>query len=74
MKKTLPQSTMSLGSLVPHVRVQGLQIALDIYSSGFREVMGEIGGDCPVAIAFQIIFPVQPFIRIKEHTAVTHDV
>lgn len=38
--------------------------------------MGEIGGDCPVAMGFQIIFPVPyfPFIRIKEHTAVTHDV
>lgn len=63
---------MSLGSLVPHVRVQGLPVALDVYSSGFRGVMGEIGGR--VARVFQIIFPVHPFIRITEHTAVTHDV
>lgn len=33
-KKTLPQSTVSLGNLVPHVRVQGLQIVLAIYRSG----------------------------------------
>jgi len=64
---------MSLGSLVPRVRAQGLQTALDIYSSGFRGAMAEIGGNCPIAMGFCIVFPVQPFIRIKEYTAVTHD-
>lgn len=42
-KKEVPQSTISFGSLVPHVGVKGIQIALNVYSSGFRGVIGELG-------------------------------
>lgn len=73
-EKTLLQTAISFGSLVPQVRVQGLQVALDIYSSLFRGLMGEIGRDCPAVMGFQIISPVQPFIRIEELTAVAHNV
>lgn len=36
--------------------------------------MGEIGRDCPAVKGFQIISPVQPFIRIEEHAAAAHNV
>lgn len=66
-KRPSPQAAITFGSLVPHVRVQGLQVALNIYSSWLRGLMGEIRRDCPAVMGFQIISPVQPFIRIEEH-------